>query len=297
MTIAATAIKAAPAVIGAIGGLFGDDDEDSPLEQNMRLQQQAQKYQTLMWHKNRNLQKEFAKHGVTWQLQQYKKMGINPLAAVSGSTYRASPISVSSTGGSVPSRYPKTNKYAAFANALSGITSDRLDNELKKAQIKLVNAQADAVTTGATLPQTTHKTSRKYDTQAQIPGQAETVPRETIQDTGKVGPMENLVVSKQNGDIHFPNNMDLVSEIESDPHTSLKIQGTKFTNDLNVIVKGLKDLIVKDDEYRYFIKFMKRFISNRLGVSERFIHHVRWKNQFYLDRNGRALYYYNLRRR
>lgn len=57
-----------------------------------------QEFQREMWEKNYNMQKEFAKMGVQWKIENAKEAGIHPLAALGAQTKSASPISV--TGGS-----------------------------------------------------------------------------------------------------------------------------------------------------------------------------------------------------
>lgn len=52
------------------------------------------KFAEKMWAKNADLQKTFAKMGVQWRVNDAKKAGIHPLAALGAQTFSGSPISV-----------------------------------------------------------------------------------------------------------------------------------------------------------------------------------------------------------
>lgn len=58
----------------------------------------------ILWEKNAKLQKEFAKHGVRWRVEDAKAAGLHPLAALGVNPASGSPIQVSSSQGYKPKK-------------------------------------------------------------------------------------------------------------------------------------------------------------------------------------------------
>jgi hypothetical protein len=90
-----------------------------------------------MWQKNYDMQKEFAKHGIQWKVQDAKRAGINPLAALGATTVSGSPIPVGGTSGASGS--------GAVLGLVSTIANIVSQTGLNKAKAKLYNAQAENI--------------------------------------------------------------------------------------------------------------------------------------------------------
>lgn len=80
-----------PAIIGAagslLGGLTGQAAQDRQAEANVH-----------MAAKNMAMQREFAQHGIRWKVEDAKKAGLHPLAALGSQTQSFSPVSIGDTG-------------------------------------------------------------------------------------------------------------------------------------------------------------------------------------------------------
>lgn len=94
--------------------------------------------------KQMEMQREFAQNGVRWKVADAKAAGIHPLAALGAQTFSYNPVMTGDNGVSEAlSRMGQGIDRAAHAKALQ---EERiLDSELKRAQIRNVNAQTDAV--------------------------------------------------------------------------------------------------------------------------------------------------------
>lgn len=66
----------------------------------------------ILWEKNKNLQKEFAQNGIQWKVDDAKRSGIHPLAALGAQTSQFSPVQVGSGQGY--KGVSKTDRIAKF---------------------------------------------------------------------------------------------------------------------------------------------------------------------------------------
>jgi len=82
---------AAGAIGGMLGGLFGANQSHRNTKETNRNNQD-------MAEKDRAMQREFAQQGIRWKVEDAKKAGIHPLAALGASTHSASPTAI----GSIP---------------------------------------------------------------------------------------------------------------------------------------------------------------------------------------------------
>lgn len=103
---------------------------------------------------NINMQREFAKHGVRWKVEDAKAAGIHPLAALGAQTHSFSPVTIGSGGEHTPTNFremgqdisraidkTRTAEEAAvakiqLAQAEAGLESQHLDNQIKATQLK-----------------------------------------------------------------------------------------------------------------------------------------------------------------
>ena len=85
---------ALPAIIGGglgLAGIFAGGSKDKEIAAANR------KFQKEMFWANERVQKDFAKHGIRWRVEDARKAGLSPLAALGGGTIGASPMQVGST--------------------------------------------------------------------------------------------------------------------------------------------------------------------------------------------------------
>lgn len=108
-------------------------------------------------NKNAELQKQFAKQGIRWRVEDAQKAGIHPLYALGAQTHSFAPISTGdvsasladmgqSIGRAVDSTRTAPEKIDAYTNSLRALELEHrgLQNELLKSQIAQNNASASA---------------------------------------------------------------------------------------------------------------------------------------------------------
>jgi len=106
--------------------------------------------------KERDRQKEFAQHGIQWKVEDAKRAGIHPLAALGAQTHSPSPISLGDVGTSLAAAgqdlsrsIDATRDKPARAAAVSktandlALTNAGLQNELLAAQIAKIRASTN----------------------------------------------------------------------------------------------------------------------------------------------------------
>lgn len=122
-------------MLGAIGGLIGTG------------------LNWLSGQKNIKAQKEFAQHGISWKVEDAKRAGIHPLAALGAQTHSFAPVSIgdpatslAQAGQDISSSINRTRDQRARVSAVTKTATDlqltnaKLQNELLAAQIAKINA-------------------------------------------------------------------------------------------------------------------------------------------------------------
>lgn len=123
-SLGSAALAAAPSLLGQYNAARSADDANKAARETSR--------------DNILLQREFAQHGIRWKVEDAKKAGIHPLAALGASTHSFSPVSV----GHEPDRSADFN--VAMGQDISrAIQATRTAQERRLAELQLSNAQAD----------------------------------------------------------------------------------------------------------------------------------------------------------
>lgn len=104
-------------------GIIGDQLEAAQNRQAMRA--------------SADLQREFAKHGVQWRVEDAKAAGLHPLAALGMMPASASPIAIGSNTGSA---FERAGQH--LGGAIASQMSDE-DKEMHVANLRVLNSQAD----------------------------------------------------------------------------------------------------------------------------------------------------------
>lgn len=125
-------------ILGGIGSIFGASQQSKAAEQNVKMQ------------------KQFAKQGIQWKVEDAKKAGINPYYALGASTNAFSPVSVgdpASTFGSIGQNFGRAidststheTQDRAFRSAVQKLTLQKmgLENELLSSQIATTKQPAN----------------------------------------------------------------------------------------------------------------------------------------------------------
>lgn len=134
------ALPGVGSLIGAVGGLFGKKEKQSYAYDQMKYQH--------------SLNKEMAQNSIQWRVDDAKKAGLHPLAALGAQVASSSPVSVGSYSGS--SSGDRISDFGqgigraaqAFMDSNSRKRQelfDALEMEKKRAEINLLNAQATSV--------------------------------------------------------------------------------------------------------------------------------------------------------
>lgn len=120
-------------------------------------------------------QKEFAKMGVRWKVEDAKAAGIHPLYALGANTMSYAPVSVGTDfagmgqniGRAIDTMRTPAEKESAFNKTVEGLTLTRmgLENELLQSQIRVINQPGN----GPGMP-----------VARSIPGQGSTAPADTM---------------------------------------------------------------------------------------------------------------------
>lgn len=117
--------------IGAVGSLVGGALNASDASAQMEMQ------------------REFAQNGVRWKVEDAKRAGIHPLAALGAQTFSYNPVMTGDNGVSeAMARMGQGVDRAAHAKAMA--EERALDAELTRANIRKVNAETDFVNQQAT---------------------------------------------------------------------------------------------------------------------------------------------------
>lgn len=135
---------AIPALASIAGGLLGQDAAHDTMKSN-----------EAMFGANQDMQREFAQSGIQWRVEDAKKAGIHPLAALGAQTHSFSPISMAQTpdnslgqgiaqaGQDLSRAYFATRspqaRTAEIANALQ-LENMQLNNELLRSQVNKMNS-------------------------------------------------------------------------------------------------------------------------------------------------------------
>lgn len=101
--------------------------------------------------KNRRMQRDFAKNGISWRVADAKKAGINPLAALGANTISASPVvtgesdylnqigqNIGRAAGASMDRKQRNLELKALEN---NVMSTSLDNDIKRAELASIKAR------------------------------------------------------------------------------------------------------------------------------------------------------------
>lgn len=115
----------------AIGDFFGVNSAKKEREEIIKAQKQ-------MNYANMALQKEFAQNSIQWKVQDAKKAGIHPLAALGASGYTASPSFVA----------PDTSRQSSemrkyFGSALSRFQEAQMESQTEMDKLQLENQRLE----------------------------------------------------------------------------------------------------------------------------------------------------------
>lgn len=83
-------------------------------------------------------QREFAQHGLRWKVEDAKRAGIAPLAALGAQTHSFSPVSIGSSGEHTPTNFGEMGQ-----NLTRAINGTRTAEEQELAKIQLASARTD----------------------------------------------------------------------------------------------------------------------------------------------------------
>lgn len=146
------------AILGPVGGAVGTGIGGS-ISDNQNRKDQAE-LDAANWSRNVEAQREFAKHGIRWKVEDAKAAGIHPLVGLGAQSASFSPISIGST--SQPSSLASMGQDVGRAIAATGTQADRemstlsiqgakldlegkaLDNQIKNSQLQKLNATGPA---------------------------------------------------------------------------------------------------------------------------------------------------------
>lgn len=109
-------------------------------------QKQEEEWSREMWEKNYQMQKEFAQHGVGWKIEDAKKYGINPLAAIGAQGVPASPVTVGGPTGM--SSLAGVNMLSNIIGMFAQIRNLNARTEKTNAETSVIKGQADAPNVG-----------------------------------------------------------------------------------------------------------------------------------------------------
>lgn len=129
------------AIIGAGSNLLGSSIAD---RSNRRAEARASAASLANASEDRRLQREFAKHGLSWRVADARAAGLHPLAALGA---QLSPFTPVGSGGQT---YSGSTKGDAIRAAGAAIAESIARSGKEKAETRLLNAQADLVTQQAT---------------------------------------------------------------------------------------------------------------------------------------------------
>lgn len=116
--------------LGLLGGIYGSERERKAHSQGMD-------FQTSNALRNIELQREFAKHGIRWRVEDARQAGISPLAALGANVTSFSPTSVGSM------RTPSySDQYSRMGQNLGKVLTQLMIDE-KKQDIALKKSQVD----------------------------------------------------------------------------------------------------------------------------------------------------------
>lgn len=107
---------------------------------------QNRQFQKGQANQSYDAQKEFAQNSIQWKVEDARKAGISPLAALGASGYQYSPVSVMDDGGSGTWHTMGQNLSRSIANAQSAT-----DRQISAADVRIKNANADLAETQAKL--------------------------------------------------------------------------------------------------------------------------------------------------
>lgn len=135
------------ALPGVVGNFLGYKAEKKGIAENARQFEHSERRLREEFKQNLDLQKQFAKQGVRWRVEDAKEAGLHPLAAMGGSGAKFSPVASVGSG-------PKPSKHFAKANFMRGMGQDisravqatmakkeRLEVENMQLQNKLLDTQ------------------------------------------------------------------------------------------------------------------------------------------------------------
>lgn len=133
---AATGVSA---VSNYIGGREDRRQDQAQFDAQMSWEQAKQRMEQARWDSEQQMQRDFAKHGVTWNLEQYAKAGINPMYApgVGGSSYK--PAGFTPSGNAQASR-SNSGRYIAqmgqdISRALQATMGEKARLELERERL------------------------------------------------------------------------------------------------------------------------------------------------------------------
>lgn len=119
-------------VAGAPAGLF-----ESPNRSGERQQRE-------MFAANVELQREFAKNGIQWRVEDARKAGLSPLAALGSGGASFSPVSVGSVAPDFDSTVPYLGQMGQnISRAVRATASEKTRQELEMGELQLDNMRLD----------------------------------------------------------------------------------------------------------------------------------------------------------
>lgn len=125
------------ALIGVAGNLLGSSISD---RSNRRAEEESRLFEAGERAADRDLQREFATHGVRWRVDDARSAGLHPLAALGAQVTPYTPL------GQSGQTFSGSTKGDAIRASGAALAESIGRSERDKAETRLLNAQADLVT-------------------------------------------------------------------------------------------------------------------------------------------------------
>lgn len=138
------------AIIGAIGGLLGQKASEKA---SAKAAAAANASQERIAQRNIELQKEFAKTGIQWKVQDANKAGVHPLFALGANTHSFSPVSVGTSSPSIPDYGSSLSAMGqGIGNAIEATASgsQRMANAMQSLQLERLALENETIRTQLT---------------------------------------------------------------------------------------------------------------------------------------------------
>lgn len=222
-----------------LGGLFGSKSQSKANEANIRLQ------------------KDLARKGIQWRVEDANKAGIHPLYAIGAPTATPGPLAVGDTslgqgianagqdiGRAVTAYGTKADRQTQTALSALQIERAGLENQLLASQIRLTNQAGNP-------PAFPVAVSNGRSAVGIIPGQGDSLPVSGPVNT-PLGPM---------GSVNYPHNLPTASDLQN--------QWGEFVGDVvPLVAKGVEKLIAARGS---LYNFGRSYIDPYLAEPEEFL--------------------------